>query len=153
MQSFIKGENMKVNGSVLIASIIATAVWYQLNLANLVEGEEVPAWKTQGLYAMAALSVILTIPIVWGMVSPSSDSSFNTRIAEASSNLRESLEESSAPASEDFEARVTEAAAKLREQIGKSSATVVDYPVHEPSASSLAAQASAEIDRFIADNS
>ena len=155
MQSFIKGENLKLNGSVLLASIIVTAVWYQVNLAEpLAEGEVAPAWKSQGLYVLAAVTLLLSVPVVWGMVAPSTGSDFNTRIAEASSNLRESLEEAS-PASQDFETRVSEAASKLREQIGKSSATVVDYPTHdlEPTASSLAAQASAEIDRFIADNS
>jgi len=154
MNALMKGSDMKLSGSILVASIIVTAVWYQVNIATSTADEEVPEWKTQGFYVLAAVSVLLTVPVVWGLFTQSrAGSSFSASMANASSNLRESLEEGEMPASQDFEARVSAAASKLREQIGKSSATVVDYPVHQPTASSLAAQASAEIDRFIADNS
>ena len=163
IQSFVKGENLTLNLTVLIVLVIATALHFNLNVKKTVEeGEKKPAWIKHALVVLGASSALVGATVLTGFLTGNDvtvndvtvKADFEERVANASSSLRESLGDASEGVSdvkEQFEKRVADAASKLRASVSKTSATVVPSPV--PTASSLAAQASAEMDRFIADNS
>lgn len=165
MSAFLKGENLSLNLSVLLSSFIVAAVYQQVCMKrDSEEGDEetpqVPQWKKYVMYSLMASTTLLAIPVVYGLLYPKkpasafpSASSFGERVAEASNSLSQSLEEQTdASPSDDFQKRVQDAANKLRSQIAGSPPADPVMPKKE-TASSLAAQASAEINRFIEDNS
>ena len=158
IQSFVKGENLTLNVTVLIVLVIATALHFNLTVKKPVEeGEQKPAWIKHALIVLGASSALVGATVLTGFLTGNDGmvkADFEERVANASSSLRESLRDAPEVVSDvkgQFEQRVADAASKLRASVSKTSATVVPSPV--PTASSLAAQASAEIDRFIADNS
>ena len=119
--------------------------------------------------ALIVLVLLSCLVLIYGLIKEKkATSSFESRVSNAASNLRSSMEHmepsssssvfpsatSSADTTDEFAARVSNAASKLRQQIadhsGGSSAEVFT-PMN--SAPDLAAQASAEISQFIAENS
>lgn len=163
MSSFLKGENLSLNLSVLLASLLVAAVYQQVCMKrSSEEGDETPQWKKYVMYSLVASTAILAIPVVYGLLYPSkapssSSSSFEERVVAASNSLRQSLDEQPRgmdieTSSDQFQERVRDAAEKLRSQIAASPPAAPSMP-QEESASSLAAQASAEISRFIEENS
>lgn len=165
MSSFLKGENLSLNLSVLIASLLVVAVYQQVCMkSSSGDDEETPKWKKYVMYSLVGSTALLAIPVVYGVLYPKksasalpSVSSFEERVAEASNSLRQSLEEPKGmdidtPSTEEFQKRVNDAAEALRAQIAASPPAAPSMP-KEQTASSLAAQASAEISRFIEENS
>ena len=160
IQSFVKGENLTLNVTLLVVLVIATAVHFKVNVSKPVEeGEEKPSWVKHALFVLGASTLLVGATVATGVLAPSGarvQGDFDTRIANASSNLRDSLEDASssnvvADVKDQFEQRVADAAKKLKESIQRTPSIVAPAPV--PTGSSLAAQASAEIDRFISENS
>ena len=170
VKSFVYGKS---TGNVIaLALAMGAAGFYEYKLSKMemvidepVEGEEevivertTPKWKRYGL--LAIVCVIIVHIIIGRMSSPSSSfeptSSFEARMSSAASDLRKTLEDSpdvspmvKSDTVPDFQTRVADAAKRLREQIAQTSTK----PSHESSASSMAAQASAEISKFISENS
>lgn len=121
--------------------------------------------------ALMISALLSCLVLIYGLIKEKkATSSFESRVSNAASNLRSSMEHmegpsssssifpsatSSADTTDEFAARVSNAASKLRQQIadhsGGSSAEV--FTPMQNSAPDLAAQASAEISQFIADNS
>ena len=163
VKSFVYGKSPKVTFSLVIAVIVATAVYnskYPPVPKEVTEGSEEttkmsppPMFKK---YAPLVVVVALLIPVIVQQFKKTPSSSFQARVASAASELRESLDNvpSETPTlnESDFQSRVSEAARKLREEI--SNKTVVPSSSSAvKSSSNLAAQASAEIEQFIQENS
>ena len=153
IKSFVNGENINVNVAVFVVLLVITLIHAKINVVKS-EGEDAaPTWATGLMYVLGFTSIAAGATIANGLVSSP------YKIApSSSSNLRQSIEESVSDTLEtignvkdDFEARVSAAAKKLKESISKAQPLTTPSPV--PTASSLAAQASAEIDRFISENS
>lgn len=159
--SFVNGSNPKINLAALAIAVSATAYLKLRKPLQEMEGEEVeemPKPRMMSIlkkYGPFVIIILLVIPLLVGQMKNSPSSSFQARVSTAASELRDSLNESVSPVSEsDFQERVSEAARKLREEIAsKRDATSSSALSGGPTASSLAAQASAEISKFIADNS
>lgn len=164
LASFVNGSNPKLNLAALSIAVAGTA-YLQMRkppadvVETLEEGGEMPPKKMMmsklTKYGPYVLILLLIIPLIVGQMKKGPSSSFQARVASAASELRDSLDENTPAVSEgDFQARVSEAARKLREEISnKRDATSSASLSGGVSASSLAAQASAEISKFIADNS
>lgn len=164
VKSFVYGKSPKVTFSLVIAVIVATAVYNSkyppVPKEEVTEGSEEttkmsppPMFKK---YAPLVVVVALLIPVIVQQFKKTPSSSFQARVASAASELRESLDNvpSETPTlnESDFQSRVSEAARKLREEI--SNKTVVPSSSSAvKSSSNLAAQASAEIEQFIQENS
>ena len=165
VKSFVTGSNPKLNLASIAIAVSATA-YFKMRKPKPVQdetetletlGEGKPMMSMLTKYGPYVLILLLVIPLIVGQMNKSPSSSFQARVASAASELRDSLEESSvSPVSEgDFQERVSEAARKLREEISnkRDVSSSASLSGGAKSASSLAAQASAEISRFIADNS
>jgi len=120
--------------------------------------------------ALMVSALLACLVLIYGLIKEKkAASSFESRVSNAASNLRSSMEHmggpsssssifpsanSSADTTDDFAARVSNAASKLRQQIAEHSSAEVFTPVGDTvTVPDLAAQASAEISQFIADNS
>ena len=153
--SFVKGSNLKLNVAALAIAVTATAYLKMRkpmkSLEEETETETKPMPKPMAMvhkYGPYVLVIFLLIPILVGIMNKTPASSFQARVASAASELRDQIE--GTPVIEgDFQQRVSEAARKLREEIANKKNIVESGE----SASSLAAQASAEISKFISENS
>ena len=116
---------------------------------------------------LLASALLSCLALVYGLIAEKkATSSFESRVSSAASNLRSSMEgqpsssmfpsaNSSADTSDEFASRVSNAAARLRAQIAEHGAgsSSADVFTPAPAVPDLAAEASAEISQFIADNS
>lgn len=170
VKSFVYGQSTA--NIVALAVVAGAAGFYEFKMSKMEEtldeevtpdGETVteekpkaPKWKRYGLLAL--VSIMIVHILIGRMASrPSPSSSFEARMSSAATDLRKTLEDTPdvSPMVEqphttpDFQTRVADAAKRLREQIAQTSTK----PSPESSASSMAAQASAEISKFISENS
>ena len=166
--SLVQRSSVMVNGSVALVAL-ATAVWFDKHYKKDVEEDSVAQEKTMKMkkyvkLGSIAIALLVVVPLVMKLLGRgTASSSFSSRLGEASSNIRSSSNHSSMH-DDDFSSRVSAAAKRLREQIAESSmepmsSMDMDMSSMEPmssavpeSASSLAAQASAEISKFIHEN-
>lgn len=115
---------------------------------------EVSNTKKHLRLALMGTSVVICIAMIYSVLNKKmAKSSFENRVAHTANALRSSMKFDTPP-QDDFSARVSKAAADLRKQIAspQSSANLYSNST-STSPSNLAAQASAEISQFIADNS
>lgn len=165
VKSFVNGSNPKLNLAAIAIAVSATAYFKMRKPKTQVESEaEVVALGEGDMkpkmmhmfnkYGPYVLIILLVVPLIVGQMNKGPSSSFQARVSSAASELRDSLNETYSPVSEgDFQQRVSEAARKLREEISNKRDATSSAQLGGQSASSLAAQASAEISQFIADNS
>lgn len=117
---------------------------------------------------LMAATLLSCLALIYGLIAEKkATSSFESRVSNAASNLRSSMEmgqpsssssifpspNSSADTSDEFASRVSNAAARLREQISKHGSSAEVFTPAPSAVPDLAAEASAEISQFIADNS
>ena len=154
-----------LNGSVAIIALAAAVGFEKHYKKDMIEDGESQIKTMQlkkrvklGLFGFAAL---VLVPLVLKLISNNTaSSSFTARVGEASSNIRSAANHyPPRNPQDDFSARVSAAANRLRRQIADSSCSM-DMPSSSmcrrdmpESASSLAAQASAEIQKFMDENS
>lgn len=162
VKSFVYGQS---TANIVALTIVAGAAgFYEFKMSKMEdtplleeetpEGEtpKAPKWKR---YALLAIVSVMIVHIIIGRMAsrPSPSSSFEARMSSAAADLRKTLDDtpdvSPMVAQPDFQTRVAEAAKRLREQIAQTSTK----PAQESTASSMAAQASAEISKFISENS
>ena len=119
--------------------------------------------------ALMGVALLSCLTLIYGLMKEKrSTSSFESRVSNAASNLRSSMEHTdpsssasmfhgpsaSADTSDEFASRVSNAANRLREQIKEHSGNSgSSAEMFKPDVPDLAASASAEISQFIADNS
>ena len=147
VKSVLVGKNPKAT-FVLVTAVVGAKVWY--NSKYPVTGEETEEEKKQALMKLAAVIgvvLLLVLPVIYQQMKPKSpSSSFESRVASAASEMRNS------EGLTDFHNRVTEAANKLRGEIEKK----IDLPSSSAavsSSSNLVAEAASEIEKFISENS
>ena len=162
--SLVQNSSLVMNGSVAVLALAAGVGFEKYYNKNMIEDGESEIKTMQlkkrvklGLFGFAAL---VLVPLVLKLLSnKTASSSFDARVGQASSNIRSSANHYPPRAHDDFSARVSAAAKRLREQIADSSCSMRTPPsssmcgIPPESASSLAAQASAEISKFISENS